>query len=226
MPKTVALNSRLFLNDKFLTILPLINAFGMIAAFAATPDAAQCASSAYTGSQKTVLAIGVLALGLGLLHAMGCCQDSGSLPYISMIQAVNLVGIVVLSIMISESESQKSTPAKACSLMTSDAEKAACNKVVGLQPPCNEGKGWVITALVINVLVALLLTPAMAASVKKYGKALKGLKVRVTTDDSSGSSDEPAGDRYDGEEMPMRGEEFSQSPRVRRLSPRRLKTKA
>ena len=83
MPRTVALNSKLFLNDKFLTVLPLINAFGMIAAFAATPDAAQCASTAYTGSQKTLLSVGTLSLSLGVLHAMGCCRTKGlSLTYL------------------------------------------------------------------------------------------------------------------------------------------------
>ena len=229
MPKTVALNSRLFLNDKFLTILPLINSFGMIAAFAATPDAAQCASTSYTGSQKTLLSLGVLSLGLGVLHSMGCCKDSGSLPYISMIQLVNVVGIIVLSIMIAESNSEKSASSKACSLQDSTAAKIQCEKTVALTKPCNDGRGWVIAALCINILVLLLLSPAMTASAKKYGKALKGLKVRVTTDDSAGG-DEPMGENYgegsEGEEAPMRGEEFGQSPRVRRFSPQRLKTRA
>ena len=233
MPKTVALNSRLFLNDKFLTILPLINSFGMIAAFAATPDAAQCASTSYTGSQKTLLSLGVLSLGLGVLHSMGCCKDSGSLPYISMIQLVNVVGIIVLSIMIAESNSEKSTSSKACSLQDSTAAQEQCKKTLALTKPCNDGRGWVIAALCINILVLLLLSPAMTASAKKYGKGLRGLKVRVTTDSGSSNNDDYGDgenmpmrgeDSMDGEE-PMRGDEYGQSPRVR-FSPNRLKTKS
>ena len=127
-----------------------------------------------------------------------------------MIQLVNVVGIVVLSIMIAESDSMKSTAAKACSLNDTAAAQMACEKAVSLRKPCNEGKGWVIAALVINVLVLLLVAPAMTASVKKYGKALRGFKVRVTTDDDNyGSSEEPMGEDM-GEEAPMRGgDEFS-----------------
>ena len=151
---SVHITSSTFLNKSVLTALPLINGVMLIIAYASTPTAAKCGNKKYNSSQAVALGMSVLSMGLALLHAAGGVHGRDMIPYIGLLQAVNITSIVVLSMMIAYADSQRNP--------------CISNREID---PCKKAKGWVVAGIGLCSIVSFLfLFVRLHASTSKFSK--------------------------------------------------------
>ena len=221
--RSIEITTSSFLNKPLLTALPLINGTMLIIAYAATPDGSKCGSKPYTSSKSAALGVSVLSIGLALLNAMGGVTGRDLLPYLGLMQAVNLTAIIVLSVMIGYSGSPDDTRAdQMCDTIEpilNSHSSQSCKQLIRGKDPCKSGKGWIVAALVVSILNFLFLFLPLHASTAKFGSIFPRLAVSASVRPGMEGEGESSG--YEGE-----GSESSEfAPRLR-VSPKMLRSGA